>query len=316
MGLSINPKNYNIENGVCKDVLSGNQEKEGDERFDAKKNIEAGIKYLKWMQEKFTLTNMDDVIKSYNIGPTGLKNDPSSAQATNYLNSILTYKNALVATNDLNHNDAAPGTIGKIWDGSDISKIETDTEIFLKNNPYIIPKFGILKIHGKITPQRVVLHHTGGSTYMSAENAMIDRNLGVHFVLDKDGKLYMYGNLNDKFYHAGPANADSIGVEIVNTGFGESYTEEQYNTLSKLLQSLNSEIKEKKDPFVIGHFEVNDLYTQKGTAGKWDPSPNFDWSKIGYSRQKDQTLASLCTKVVNDKKLGYSGTCYVSSNIG
>ncbi len=189
-----------------------------------------------------------------------------------------------------------------------------ETGSFLEKNTDIVKKFGIFERHGSIVPKRVILHHTGGSTLASAEAAMKNHNdeLGIHFMIDKDGTTYMYGNLNDKFYHAGPANGDSIGIEIVNSGI-EDYTDAQYTSIRNLLEELSIEVKDKKEPFVIGHFEVRDLYGS-GTAGKWDPSPNFDWSEIGYSRS-DQRIATLCNKVLSDSKINFNLDCYFS-NIG
>jgi N-acetyl-anhydromuramyl-L-alanine amidase AmpD len=45
-----------------------------------------------------------------------------------------------------------------------------------------------------------------------------ERQLSAHFLLDLDGTLYQTLDLADQAWHAGAANARSIGVEIANVG--------------------------------------------------------------------------------------------------
>jgi len=187
------------------------------------------------------------------------------------------------------------------------TEISQKSQIFIEKNSFIKAKFGVFENHGSITSNRIVLHHTGGGSLISAETAMKDHtdNLGVHFIVDKDGSVYMYANLEDLVYHAGPANSE-IGIEIVNSG-NEDYTQEQYDSIKKLIIAIDDELKLTGNPKVIGHFEVIDLYGE-GTKGKWDPSPNFNWDKIGFPRDK-VLLANHCTSS-ND----FKGTCYISND--
>ena len=190
---------------------------------------------------------------------------------------------------------------------------EENKKLFSSVDFNLVKEFGIFEKHGSITPKRILLHHTGGDSKESAIIAMLNFKLGVHFILDKDGTVYQYANLNDKMWHAGPANSDSIGIEIVNNGYS-SYTDAQYRSLGKLSEFLKNGLK-LEGKYLAGHFEVIDIYGS-GTAGKWDPHPNFDWSRIGYPRESEVAyLKSFCDRVLNDKNLNYNLNCYVPKQI-
>ena len=52
------------------------------------------------------------------------------------------------------------------------------------------------------------------------------------------------------------------------------YTPEQYIALNKLIKDIADRwLIPIDDDHIIAHYQI--------TEGKWDPSPNFDWSKIG-----------------------------------
>ena len=149
---------------------------------------------------------------------------------------------------------------------------------------------------------RIVLHHTGDSSASQTISALKEKGLSVHYVVDKDGTIYYLVDETKTAFHCGccrptdayclnkyknpprcldekpPAtNFDSIGIEIVNTGkYSDQYTDEQYTAIKNLLSDIASRWGIPLDnTHVLGHYEI--------TQGKWDPSPNFDWSKIGLS---------------------------------
>ncbi len=169
-------------------------------------------------------------------------------------------------------------------------------------------------------PKRVVLHHTGGKSASSAVNAMGSAGYSVHYVVDKDGTIYQYVDLDKKAAHACGSNHETIGIEIVNSGLGEDYTDKQYESINGIVTSLENRLTSKASPFVIGHFEVDKYYASNFNSrgcseGKWDPSPNFVWAQVGYPRTGDVELASQCSVVKNDRNLGYSGDCYDTSTL-
>lgn len=214
--------------------------------------------------------------------------------------------------------------------GNLITQISPETRSFIdktrsEKNLEIIPKFGMLtkSANTDFKPKRVVLHHTGGDTLSGAENILRERNLGVHFIIDKEGKVFQYGNLIDMMFHSCGSNHETLGVEIVNNGY-QPYTEDQYASIRILKDQLKLELLEIgkmnnfdiSEPFVIGHFEVDDYYQSRFERyacanGKWDPSPNFDWSKIEI--QHDLTsLKNLCIGIENTQEWIDSGeNCYI-----
>ena len=72
----------------------------------------------------------------------------------------------------------------------------------------------------KEPPTAIVLHHTAGEgqapqVYRTLKN----RGLGIHFVIDSDGKVTQMADWKKVVVsHAGSINGRSIGIEIVNRG--------------------------------------------------------------------------------------------------
>lgn len=128
----------------------------------------------------------------------------------------------------------------------------------------------------------IVLHHTGGHTAESAIETLEERELSVHYVLDENGKLQQLVPDDYIAYHAkGGHNANSIGIEIVNTGKrNDPYENAQYASLRVLLSELTRKYNIPYDAeHIQGHYELS------GNSDKWDPSPNFDWSLIGINKK-------------------------------
>jgi len=145
---------------------------------------------------------------------------------------------------------------------------------------------------------KIVLHHTGGSTASGAVAGLKERGLSVHYVIDTNGIIYYLVSESRKAYHAGcclprertccgkescflcinndpvARNDDSIGIEIVNTGAAsDQYTSAQYDSLNKLLKDINDRRRIPIDnDHVVAHYQIS--------PDKWDPSLNFDWGKI------------------------------------
>jgi N-acetylmuramoyl-L-alanine amidase len=149
---------------------------------------------------------------------------------------------------------------------------------------------------------RVVLHHTGGSTASGAIAALKERGLSVHYVIDTNGIIYYLVSESRKAFHSGccfpsqstccgkescflcindypvATNDDSIGIEIVNTGAAsDQYTAAQYESLDKLLNDIVARRQQINDiafdnTHIVAHYQIS--------PDKWDPSHNFDWGKI------------------------------------
>lgn len=150
---------------------------------------------------------------------------------------------------------------------------------------------------------KIVLHHTAGSTAKEAVNVWIDNDglTSAHYIIDRDGEIYYVIDESRRANHIGcysdkskcPAigdcsvcktnppladNQNSIGIEIVNEGDKVmQYTQDQYDALTLLVDDIvkrNPKIQ-KDNNDLIAHCQI--------TQGKIDPSPLFDWTKIGLT---------------------------------
>jgi hypothetical protein len=146
----------------------------------------------------------------------------------------------------------------------------------------------------------IILHHTGGSTFDSAYQTFLRsrKQLSVHYVVDKDGIAYYLIDESRKAYHARDYNEETIGIEIVNTGYSnDDYTKEQYETLNMLLEQITKKWGiPYDDAHIVGHYERT-----SSSAGKWDPSPNFEWGKIGLPNHSPVQLSAS-----DEEKYGYA----------
>lgn len=63
----------------------------------------------------------------------------------------------------------------------------------------------------------VLLHHTGGEgDSLQVHRTLVERNLSVHFCVDRDGLITQYVDASARCSHAKQANPWSVGIEIVN----------------------------------------------------------------------------------------------------
>ncbi len=124
--------------------------------------------------------------------------------------------------------------------------------------------------------KRIILHHTAESSFSQTYHGLKARGLSYHYVIDKDGTIYQLVPEAYMAWHAKGANFDSIGISLVNTGYAnDQYTEAQYESLNELLKDIIGRYPnlELDNQHIFAHYEVSNV--------KWDPSPNFDWAKIG-----------------------------------
>lgn len=133
----------------------------------------------------------------------------------------------------------------------------------------------------------IIIHHTGDDAASKTYATLKQRRLSVHYIIDRDGTIYYVLDESKIAYHAENWNSRSIGIEIVNTGSKDmQYTQRQYDSVKNLVNDIASRwpLIKIDNGHVRGHYQVSE-------TGKWDPSPNFDWSKIGL--QNHLTLAEL-----------------------
>lgn len=90
-------------------------------------------------------------------------------------------------------------------------------------------------------------------------------NVGVHFLIDKDGKIYSSIPLSFTGRHAIGLNYTAIGIE--NVGLSEKdYTEAQIDANKKLITMLTNKYKTIK--YIIGHYEYNNTNMEHYTLIK------------------------------------------------
>ncbi|MPM10724.1 hypothetical protein SDC9_57058 [bioreactor metagenome] len=162
-------------------------------------------------------------------------------------------------------------------------------------------------------PTHIVLHFISNA-YNNQKNPyeindiysiLKEYELSSHYVIGRDGEIYLFTPENRVAYHAGSGelsnypkyenklNNYSIGIEILAMGTKEEmipiitaerfnlidpsllgYTDPQYESLNLLIDDiLNRHVFIQKDrEHIIGHDEYN--------PEKTDPGSLFDWSKI------------------------------------
>lgn len=162
-------------------------------------------------------------------------------------------------------------------------------------------------------PTHIVLHFISNAYYdqnnpynINAVYSILNSSeLSTHYVIDRNGDIYMFTNENRVAYHAGRGqlanypdytnklNHHSIGIEILGIGTREEmipiiteekfnkidpsligFTESQYNSINILLDDILSRqpyIKRDRE-HIIGHSEYS--------PDKTDPGSLFQWSKL------------------------------------
>lgn len=143
-------------------------------------------------------------------------------------------------------------------------------------------------------PNYVIIHHTATNGFQEVIQEFINtggREASSHYLICKDGTVYHLLNDLLRSHHAGDSkwgnntdiNSSSIGIEIVNNG-NQSYTFEQLNSLTILLDRLKNEYKIPAANF-IGHGDI-------APTRKIDPGSLFPWkqlSKKGFGLWWDDT---------------------------
>lgn len=120
----------------------------------------------------------------------------------------------------------------------------------------MIKKHNIFKSSRRIiSAKRVVLHHTAGSTLKGAEDTLVKRGLGYHYMIDKNGETYEYVPPNRRCSHAYRNNTGTVGVAYVGGGVYGAINAAQYLSLVNLLRYLNSNY-EKIESFT-GHKHID-----------------------------------------------------------
>ena len=107
--------------------------------------------------------------------------------------------------------------------------------------------------------------------------------LGIHYVVDRDGRVLASTPEDRVANHALDNNAASIGIELVHEGDGiEPFGKRQIDALIGLLRSIRTRYEVPIEN-ITSHSEV-DVRTFKCGGGlyqtKMDPGANFPWGRV------------------------------------
>lgn len=156
----------------------------------------------------------------------------------------------------------------------------------------------------------VMLDRENPYDYDLVRGIFVDYNLGIHYIIDRDGTIYCFLPETRSAWHAGKGsfgdekytdnmNRHSIGIELMGIGSQEDmsiylhpeeydrldasligFTDAQYTALGNLVQDICQRHEIEMDrQHIIGHQEYN--------PAKNDPGELFDWARfMGILSQK------------------------------
>jgi N-acetyl-anhydromuramyl-L-alanine amidase AmpD len=155
--------------------------------------------------------------------------------------------------------------------------------------------------HGRareVAIDMVVIHSTGGPTcdaksgkliWVSAgtleeniKNIEADRNLGIHYMIDRDGTLRSSVPEDELVHHVFHYSGRSVAIELINDGDGrDPFPEAQLNSLVKLLRDIK-ERRGIKRAGIKRHSDLDHalLSCYKTQRRKVDPGSAFPYELI------------------------------------
>lgn len=104
--------------------------------------------------------------------------------------------------------------------------------------------------------------------------------VSAHVLIKRDGTPVQYVPFNHRAWHAGQSNYEgrtrcndfSIGIELEGTEH-ESYTDQQYLSLTQVINTLLSHYPALSKQHITGHSNI-------APGRKTDPGPSFDWRRL------------------------------------
>lgn len=294
------------------------------------KNFKFNLKLILFLSFFLSIVNPNHILSSNSTLQICISNN-SSELISNYsveelnLNSTsediksveeLSYNDNNIYNNEVIINDITP-----IADQDTDNKTNIDTQPILDStiqwNPNISTQnFLLPDINSEermLNPTHIVLHFISNAynnqntpyNINDIYSILNDSGLSTHYVIDRNGDIYMFTNENRVAYHAGKGqlvnytdytnklNHHSIGIEILGIGTREEmipiiteakfnkinpsligFTENQYDSINILLDDILSRqpyIKRDRE-HILGHCEYS--------PDKTDPGSLFQWSKL------------------------------------
>jgi len=149
----------------------------------------------------------------------------------------------------------------------------------LKINKMPLPARGIRDS----TQNYIVLHNDGSNmTARQTHGVLSSRGLSYHYFVARDGNIYEY--VNPKYiarhtgvsFHKGMLNWNNFSIGICLQGMnGLIYSNQQYESLGRLIQQLHNRYPDSKSRPILTHAEV-----AFPPGRKKDPGETFDLTKI------------------------------------
>jgi AmpD protein len=107
-----------------------------------------------------------------------------------------------------------------------------------------------------------------------------EMKVSAHCLIERDGKLFQFVSFLQRAWHAGASlwqgeencNDYSIGIELEGSD-EQSYSDQQYHQLSRLIASLRNAYPGIATDAVCGHSDI-------APGRKTDPGPAFDWQRL------------------------------------
>jgi AmpD protein len=104
--------------------------------------------------------------------------------------------------------------------------------------------------------------------------------VSAHCLVERDGNIIQFVSFADRAWHAGASewrgesvcNNFSVGIELEGCD-DQSYSDEQYSSLAKLVATLRSKYPEIGADAITGHSDI-------APGRKTDPGPAFEWAKL------------------------------------
>lgn len=111
-------------------------------------------------------------------------------------------------------------------------------------------------------------------------SGIADMRVSAHCLIERNGHIVQFVSFLDRAWHAGVSswngekacNNFSIGIELEGTD-ELAYSDAQYQSLGKLVQSLKRHFPDIATGGVCGHSDI-------AAGRKTDPGSSFDWQRL------------------------------------
>jgi N-acetylmuramoyl-L-alanine amidase len=107
--------------------------------------------------------------------------------------------------------------------------------------------------------------------------------LGIHYVVDRDGKALPSTPESREANHARDAKEGTIGIELVHQGDGvELFGDAQFNALARLIEGIRRRHNVPLEN-IVGHGDIDGrtfLCGGRTIKGRSDPGANFPWERL------------------------------------